>query len=51
LSCEIEATDRFQRDLIARTLAEANHNWAAVARVLGLHRSNLHRLAARLGLR
>ena len=46
-----EATDRFQRDLIARTLAEANDNWAAVARVLGLHRSNLHRLAARLGLR
>ena len=45
------ATERFQRDLIARTLAEANDNWAAVARALGLHRSNLHRLAARLGLR
>jgi hypothetical protein len=26
-------------------------NWAAAARSLGLHRSNLHHLAARLGLR
>jgi anaerobic nitric oxide reductase transcription regulator len=26
-------------------------NWAAAARELGLHRSNLHHLAQRLGLR
>jgi anaerobic nitric oxide reductase transcription regulator len=46
-----QATREFQRAVIRRTLAEQNGNWAAAARVLGMHRSNLHHLASRLGLR
>ena len=40
----------FQRALIRRELARAAGNWAAAARALGMHRSNLHHLAKRLGL-
>ena len=45
------ATDAFQSQLIRRTLAENNHNWAASARALDIDVANLHRLAKRLGLK
>ncbi len=44
------ALDDYQRDVIRRELHHANGNWSAAARVLGMHRSNLHHLARRLGL-
>jgi anaerobic nitric oxide reductase transcription regulator len=40
----------FQRRAIEAALARNGNNWAAAARELGLHRSNLHHLARRLGL-
>jgi anaerobic nitric oxide reductase transcription regulator len=46
-----EATRRFQRSLIERALAEHEGNWSAAARSLGMHRSNFHHLAVRLGLK
>ena len=46
-----EATREFQRSLIKQSLAEHRGNWAAAARSLGMHRSNFHHLAARLGLK
>jgi anaerobic nitric oxide reductase transcription regulator len=46
-----EATREFQRMTIRRALAENGGNWAAAARTLGMHRSNLHHLATRLGLK
>ena len=45
------ATDDFQRQLIAATLAQSNNNWSEAARRLGLDRANLARLATRLGLK
>ncbi|WLQ11876.1 nitric oxide reductase transcriptional regulator NorR [Hahella aquimaris] len=45
-----EETERFQRELIHRTLAEEQGNWAAAARALSLDRANLIRLARRLGV-
>ncbi len=46
-----DATDDFQRELIREVVDAAAGNWAAAARRLGVDRSNLHRLAGRLGLR
>jgi anaerobic nitric oxide reductase transcription regulator len=46
-----EAVDAFTSQLILRTVAECGDNWAEAARRLGVQRGNLHRLAARLGLR
>jgi anaerobic nitric oxide reductase transcription regulator len=46
-----EATREFQRSLIRRALVASGGNWAAAARSLGMHRSNFHHLAARLGLK
>ena len=46
-----EQVEEFQRSLVLRTVAKHGGNWAAAARELGMHRSNLHHLAARLGLR
>lgn len=46
-----KAVDEFKRELIIATVDDQHGNWAAAARVLGLHRSNLHHLARRLGLR
>ena len=46
-----EAVDDFQRNLITRAVAKRDGNWSAAARDLNMHRSNLHNLAARLGLR
>ena len=46
-----EQVAHFERRLIVEAIARADGNWAAAARALGMHRSNLHHLAARLGLR
>ena len=46
-----EVMARFQRDLIRRAVGRADGNWSAAARELGLDRSNLHRMAQRLGLK
>jgi transcriptional regulator with GAF, ATPase, and Fis domain len=43
--------DEFQRDLIRQAIERRQGNWAAAARDLGMDRSNLYHLAARLGLR
>jgi anaerobic nitric oxide reductase transcription regulator len=43
--------DEFQRRAILTTVERHGGNWAAAARELGMHRSNLHHLARRLGLR
>jgi anaerobic nitric oxide reductase transcription regulator len=41
----------FERRIVADAIARHDGNWAAAARTLGMHRSNLHHLATRLGLR
>ncbi|WP_437603158.1 nitric oxide reductase transcriptional regulator NorR [Sorangium sp. So ce590] len=46
-----ERVDAYQRALIQEAVAQHDGNWAAAARSLGMHRSNLHHLAKRLGLR
>ncbi|HEY7322066.1 MAG TPA: nitric oxide reductase transcriptional regulator NorR [Candidatus Binatia bacterium] len=46
-----ERLDAFRRRTILDAVNDHNGNWAAAARELGLHRSNLHQLATRLGLR
>ena len=45
-----EQIEEFQRRVIRESLDKHKGKWAAVARELGLHRSNLHSLAKRLGL-
>lgn len=44
------AVDEYQRQLIAAALQRAHGSWAIAARELGLDRSNLQRLAGRLGI-
>jgi anaerobic nitric oxide reductase transcription regulator len=44
-------TKNFQRRIIQQALAHNDGNWAAAARELGMHRSNLHNLGTRLGVR
>jgi anaerobic nitric oxide reductase transcription regulator len=46
-----ERVEEFQRRAIRAAVERHNGNWAAAARDLHLHRSNLHHLAGRLGLR
>lgn len=46
-----EATDRFQRTLIASAVEQCGGNWALAARRLHVDKSNLHRAAVRLGLK
>jgi anaerobic nitric oxide reductase transcription regulator len=46
-----EETDAFRRQRIAEAVDDADGNWAAAARSLGVARGNLHRLAVRLGLK
>jgi anaerobic nitric oxide reductase transcription regulator len=46
-----EQVAEFERRLIAAAIERHGGNWAAAARSLGMHRSNLHHLATRLGLR
>lgn len=41
----------YQRNSIKRTLIMNEGNWAVAARDLEMHRSNLHNLSIRLGLR
>jgi anaerobic nitric oxide reductase transcription regulator len=43
--------EEFERRVILDAVARHGGNWAAAARDLGLHRSNLHHRAARLGLK
>jgi len=45
-----EARDRFERDLILRTLAEQQGNMSRTADVLGVERSNLYRKMKALGI-
>ncbi|MCW8875553.1 MAG: nitric oxide reductase transcriptional regulator NorR [Kangiellaceae bacterium] len=44
-------TDKFQKSIIEQQLLLKNGNWSKAAKALGLDRSNLHRLAKRLGLK
>jgi anaerobic nitric oxide reductase transcription regulator len=46
-----ERVEEFQRRAITAAVERNGGNWAAAARDLGLHRSNLHHLAGRLGMR
>ena len=46
-----EATKNFQIKVIQRVLDAKKGNWAAAARELGMHRSNLHNMATRLKIR
>jgi anaerobic nitric oxide reductase transcription regulator len=46
-----EAVDEFKRVIVARALAETDGSWVEAARRLGMHRSNLHHMAQRLGIR
>ena len=46
-----ERLERFEREAIVATVARHGGNWAAAARELGMHRSNLHHRAQRLGLK
>ncbi len=46
-----EAVQQFKKQLIQCALTKNDGNWAATAKNLGMHRSNLHHLATRLGLR
>ena len=46
-----KATDTFQRQWIQKRLDLAGGNWSEAARLLGMDRGNLHRLARRLGLK
>jgi anaerobic nitric oxide reductase transcription regulator len=41
----------YERETIVAVVARHGGNWAAAARELGLHRSNLHHRAQRLGLK
>ncbi|MQA31726.1 MAG: sigma-54-dependent Fis family transcriptional regulator, partial [Luteitalea sp.] len=43
--------DSYEREVILAAVARNEGNWAAAARDLGLHRSNLHRRAQRIGLK
>jgi len=46
-----ERVEEFQRHAIRAAVERNDGNWAAAARDLGMHRSNLHHLATRLGMR
>ncbi|MCK6507627.1 nitric oxide reductase transcriptional regulator NorR [Myxococcota bacterium] len=46
-----EAMDEAARQLVRQALEDSGGSWTEAARRLGLDRSNLHRLAGRLGLR
>jgi anaerobic nitric oxide reductase transcription regulator len=45
-----ERVEDFQRRTILAAVDAHGGNWAAAARMLGMHRSNLHQLARRLGV-
>lgn len=43
--------DQFQRQLITSTIQQTENNWSRAAKELQMDRSNLHRLAKRLGIK
>ena len=43
--------EEYQRDLVSAAVKTSGGNWAAAARSLGINRSNLHKLAKRLGIK
>lgn len=43
--------DQYQSQVIRDRVASREGNWSSAAQSLGLHRSNLHRLAKRLGIK
>lgn len=45
-----DSVEEYERALIRAAVERAEGNWAAAARELGMHRSNLHHKARRLGL-
>jgi anaerobic nitric oxide reductase transcription regulator len=45
-----QATDAFQKNLVAASLEKHQGSWSAAAKELGVDRANLSRLAKRLGL-
>jgi anaerobic nitric oxide reductase transcription regulator len=45
-----EAIEGLKRNMVLLAVKESGGNWAAAARSLGMARSNLHHMAARLGL-
>ncbi|HLU67569.1 MAG TPA: nitric oxide reductase transcriptional regulator NorR [Kofleriaceae bacterium] len=45
-----DAVDELKRSIVERTLEETGGSWAEAARRLGMHRSNLHHMARRLGV-
>jgi anaerobic nitric oxide reductase transcription regulator len=45
-----EEVELFKRGRISHAIDQAAGNWAEAARLLGLDRGNLHRLARRLGI-
>ena len=45
-----DMVDDYQRMLIREALKEQDGNWSQAANLLGVNRSNLHRLAKRLGI-
>ncbi len=46
-----DQVDAFKRERIQQALDTSGGRWALAARKLGMHRSNLHHLAKRLGMR
>ena len=46
-----DAVDEFKRAVVERALDETDGSWVEAARRLGMHRSNLHHMAHRLGVR
>lgn len=46
-----DIVDQFQRQLIENTVKQTNSNWSLAAKKLQIDRSNLHRLAKRLGIK
>ena len=46
-----QAIDDYQTTLIRERVELSEGNWSKAAKSLGVHRSNLHRLARRLGLK
>ena len=43
--------DQYQSQVIRERVESRQGNWSSAAQSLGLHRSNLHRLAKRLGIK
>jgi len=46
-----EATQSFQKHFILKKLSDHNFNWSQTAKNIGMHRSNLHNLGIKLGIK